>query len=404
MNNLSAKNSILIVALVLIAGTIWYLQSNKPRHISSSDAPDVVSSLPNQTDAMQESTTAMKADTGTTMAPVMKPIDRTAVLASKKAMYQKAKELVDPTGFINTQPFKLSDFVGKKVILVDFWTYSCINCQRTLPYLEAWNAKYEDKGLVIVGVHTPEFDFEKDIANVTKAAKDLGVTYPVVLDSNMGTWNAYANNYWPHEYLIDIDGYVVHDHIGEGSYDETEKAIQQALKERDTVLGMTDTIDTKISNPTNIISMDSNKVGSSETYFGAARNQYLENGNKYQHGIQTLTFPDVFKTSALYLSGRWDFQDQYAETKDAGAKITYKYDSKNVYFVASSAAGVRLKIFRDGKLLTGAEAGKDVASDGTVTVKDNKLYSLVQGTDYGTHTLFIEVEDSGLDAFTFTFG
>ncbi|PJC45308.1 thiol-disulfide isomerase, partial [Candidatus Pacearchaeota archaeon CG_4_9_14_0_2_um_filter_30_8] len=165
----------------------------------------------------------------------------------KSKLYPAAKELVHPDGFININPFNLSDYIGKKVILLDFWTYSCINCQRTFPYLESWNEKYSDKGLLIIGIHTPEFNFEKEYNNVQKATEEFGIKYPVVLDNNYLTWQAYGNQYWPREYLIDIDGFIVHDHIGEGGYAETETAIQDALKERLEVLGMNETINSGLT-------------------------------------------------------------------------------------------------------------------------------------------------------------
>ena len=141
-------------------------------------------------------------------------------------------EITDPAGFVNTngQPIKISDYIGKKIILLDFITYSCINCQRTFPYLVSWNEKYKDKGLIIIGIHTPEFAFERVQKNVEDAMKKEGITFPIVLDNTYGTWNAYGNQFWPRKYLIDLKGNIVYDHIGEGKYDETEMIIQELLK------------------------------------------------------------------------------------------------------------------------------------------------------------------------------
>jgi thiol-disulfide isomerase/thioredoxin len=344
--------------------------------------------------------------------------DRSSIIKAKAQKYPSAIEIIPgagpgSNGFINSQPFTLKSLIGKKVILLDFWTYSCINCQRTIPYLNAWYDKYKDKGLVIVGVHTPEFDFEKDYNNVLNGVKSLGIEYPVVQDNNMATWSAYQNEYWPHEYLIDIDGFIVHDKIGEGSYDETEMAIQKALMEREQVLGMQNNISTSIANPSNVITVDSSKPLSPETYFGSNRNNYFANGQSGLAGIQNLTepLPSAINADAFYLDGSWNFTPELAENTSAGAKIIYKYSAKNVYFVASSKnpnEGVKIKVLRDGILLTGNERGEDVASDGTVTIKENRLYKIVKGSDYGEHTLEIDVMDSGmksrLDAYTFTFG
>ena len=156
----------------------------------------------------------------------------TVVQKSKK--YKVAPDLSTIDGYINTDnlPITISQYKGKKVVLLDIWTYSCINCQRTLPYLNSWYKKYEDKGLVIIGLHTPEFAFEKVQKNVEDAVKRFDIKYPVVLDNDFSTWNAYGNSFWPHAYLIDMDGYIVYDHIGEGGYEETETAIKKALSEK----------------------------------------------------------------------------------------------------------------------------------------------------------------------------
>src|SRR5262249_31175168 len=148
-------------------------------------------------------------------------------------------EIQDPAGFVNTPggaPITIGQFVGKKVILIDFVDYSCINCERTFPYLNEWWSKYQNQGLEIIAIHTPEFSFEKDINNVEMAAKQFGIQFPIVLDNNYATWNAYQNEYWPHKYLIDIHGNIVYDHIGEGGYDETEAEIVKLLNERKQVL------------------------------------------------------------------------------------------------------------------------------------------------------------------------
>ena len=151
--------------------------------------------------------------------------------------YPKVPELEGITGYINAVPFSLADLRGK-VVLVDFWTYSCINCVRTQPYLNAWHERYYGDGLVIVGVHTPEFEFEENYENVKNAVEEAGIKYPVVQDNNYGTWRAFSNRFWPHKYLVDIDGIIRYDHIGEGAYDATEQVIQQLLMERGKKLGL----------------------------------------------------------------------------------------------------------------------------------------------------------------------
>ncbi len=149
----------------------------------------------------------------------------------KSEEFRSAKPIVNPAGFLNTDKVSIEDNIGDKVILLDMWTYSCINCQRTLPYLVEWHKKYKDDGLLIIGNHAPEFDFEKDRKNVEEAVEKFNIKYPVVLDNNFGTWNAYNNQYWPQKYLIGADGYIRYEHIGEGKYKETEQKIVELLEE-----------------------------------------------------------------------------------------------------------------------------------------------------------------------------
>ncbi len=377
--NRQKKNIILVIVVALIVLAIGYLEAKKPQVVQVGNDEIILNDAGSGAATTSTSTEVVAAN-------------RTIVRTGKVLTYPRAKEFVDPQGFINSDPFKLSDLVGKKVLLIDFWTYSCINCRRTVPYLNAWYKKYRDQGLEIIGVHTPEFDFEKNYNNVARAVKDLGIQYPVVLDSNLGTWTAYQNSYWPREYLIDIDGFIVHDHIGEGDYDKTEEAIQQALAERNTALGLNTKISSGISNPSDVIQMDGSKVKSQETYFGSGRNVYLANGVQGQVGSQNLTLPSTTDPDKLYLDGNWDFQPEFATNKNNGSKILFKYNAKNVYFVGSAASDVSVKIFQDGKLIN------------TLTIKDNKLYTLIQGDNYGQHTLEIEIDGVGLEAYTFTFG
>ena len=320
----------------------------------------------------------------------------------KAQQYEKAPELVSPNGYFNTDglPITIGQFKGKKVVLVDFWDYSCINCQRTLPYVTSWYEKYKDQGLVVIGVHTPEFAFEQLQSNVEAAAKRFGITYPVVLDNQYKTWAAFKNQYWPHEYLIDIDGYVVHDHIGEGGYAETEKAIQNALAERADRFGGGTVATTTVS----IAPTDTSGVGSPETYFGASRNEYLGNGTPGKLGAQTFTLPTSPRLNTLYFGGTWNVQSEYARGT-VGSSIEYKYNAHDVYIVATNPEGVvRLRILRDGVPVKGV-AGADVdTATGEVTISGDRLYTLIHDTSAGVHTLNIEVIEGTLDAYTFTFG
>lgn len=317
--------------------------------------------------------------------------DATAI-ERKKALYVLAPEISSPDGFVNTngKPVALKELRGQ-VVLLDIWTYSCINCQRTLPYLNHWYSKYKDQGLVVVGLHTPEFAFEHVLSNVEKATRQFGIEYPVVLDNDYSTWNAYGNRYWPRKYLIDIDGYIVYDHIGEGGYEETEKAIQRALNERNERLNMGIAVSDDISRPKGAMSPDMEKVRSPEIYFGAARNEFLANGTRQKAGTQTFALPERAPLNRLYLGGTWTISDEFAEST-ASARIVFTYDAKNVYFVAGSPSGTEISVYRDGTFVK------------KVRIQDETLYSLIEDTTYGEHTLRIEVHGGGLRAFTFTFG
>jgi thiol-disulfide isomerase/thioredoxin len=434
---MNAKRLIQICVVLLVVGAIVYIEVNKPH--SSGTAQNVVvtygtSTSPfaggNEGSSTGASTNAdnttgaggspnIFGSNGVGTAPPESSAQNAARVQQEEEQYPRAKEITDPTGFINSPngaasstpnipgsaPFTISQFAGNKVVLLDFWTYSCINCERTIPYLNAWNQKYKDYGLEIIGVHTPEFDFEKVYANVANAVKQFGILYPVVLDSNMGTWNAYDNQYWPADYLINVDGFVVHQGIGEGNYSDTEQAIQAALKERDQVLGLPDNVPTGLVNPSDAVTVDANDVQSPETYFGSARNEYLDNGTQGKVGSQTLTVPAgttststaSLQADALYLTGTWNFNDQYAESTSQTSKIFYMYDAKNMYFVAAADTkvapnGVKINIILDG------------VPQGTTIIQANRLYDLIQGTSYGEHTVEIDVEGPGLQAYTFTFG
>ncbi|HEY4510442.1 MAG TPA: redoxin family protein [Candidatus Paceibacterota bacterium] len=373
------RKAILVIVIAVVIGSIYYFESKRPMRIvltgdgkASEEIP-----LPAAPSAVASTSTNSKS---------------LKIVSPGKANFPRAKEIAKPFGFINTPPIKLSDLVGKKIILIDFWTYSCINCVRTIPYLNAWYEKYKDKGFVILGVHTPEFEFEKDYNNVSEAVKKFGIQYPVVLDNDYGTWNAYGNLYWPREYLIDIEGYIVHDHIGEGGYVATEGAIQEALEERMRVLNESGEVAKDTAKPIGAGSVEFDKVKSPEIYFGSARNSLLGNGAPNASGEQTFEAPAEVKKNTLYLSGRWSFSGEYAESRTREAKIVFRYEAKNVYLVGSSENGVNLKVLRDGKEVKSIE------------VKNEELYRLIDGTDYGEHTLEVIIQNPGLRVFTLTFG
>lgn len=334
--------------------------------------------------------------------PVIQSVSVADGTATKKAQLEPAQELVAIDGYINTNPFTIQNLIGEKIILLDFWTYSCINCQRTIPYLRAWHEKYASDGLVIIGVHTPEFAFEKKMENVQRAVDQFGIQYPVVLDNNYGTWQAYGNRYWPRKYLIDIDGYVVYDHIGEGEYNQTEQAIQRALQERADRLGIASLFDTRLSTPTSTESVVRGNPYSPEVYFGASRNTLLSNGIAGKLGAQDFVRPVLTATNRLYLVGKWQLFAEYAQA-EVGASFVFPYQAQKVFMVARADSPVRAKILLDGKPITRSFAGENVA-DGVVILQPDQLYRIIADDTWSEHTLEVIFLDPGAQIFTLTFG
>jgi cytochrome c biogenesis protein CcdA/thiol-disulfide isomerase/thioredoxin len=290
-------------------------------------------------------------------------------------------------------PLTLPSLRGR-VVLVDFWTYTCINCIRTLPYLKAWNAAYAKDGLTIVGVEAPEFAFEKDASNVANAIDQFGLRYPVVQDNNMGTWNAYGNQYWPADYLIDAKGQVRYATFGEGSYDKTETAIRALLAEAGYQVGGK-------SHPTDVVTPS--EVATPESYTGTERAQgFVEGPVSGTHDYGPPPTHEL-ELNQLAYSGTWNIGAQPAEAvSDAGINLHFK--AKNVYLVLSSRderpMGVQVTL--DGHPIPTAESGADV-HDGVVTVRRQRLYWLVSLPGDQSHELELHLQN-GLVAYDFTFG
>ena len=306
--------------------------------------------------------------------------------------YGKAPELAGITGWINTEPFKLTDLRGK-VVIIDFWTYSCINCIRTLPYLNSWHEKYAEKGLVIVGVHTPEFEFEKDYSNVLQAVEKFGVKYKVVQDNDYATWRAYGNRYWPRKYLIDAEGNIRYDHIGEGGYDETEKVIIQLLKERN--VSVDEKNMTKLPQDVNFTN-----IGTPELYLGYAfARAPLGNPEGFSADeIVDYKPTDIKIENIIYLEGKWKNNPDHVESVE-NSKMTLRYQAKNVNAVMSGSGTAT--IFLDDELI-GDNGGKDV-TDNKVTISESRLYNIVSTSAYGKHKVQI-VAELGIEIYAFTFG
>ena len=306
-----------------------------------------------------------------------------------------APEFVGTEQWFNTpgdKPLTLRGLRGR-VVLVDFWTYSCINCIRTLPYLKAWDAKYRKDGLTIVGVHTPEFPFEREASNVETAIEENGIRYPVVQDNEQATWNAYGNQYWPAEYFIDAQGRVRYVHFGEGEYGEKEKVIRELLAEAgDPVKGKETRVHAIAPSLT---------VTTPETYLGAARAERFTN-SMLSPGSHDFTAPKALPANEFAYHGKWRITLESA-TAGAGASLDLNFGARRVYLVLGSPGRDRkVKVLLDGQPISSADAGTDV-HDGAVTVTGQRLYNLVDLPKVGHHVLTLEPE-AGVQGYAFTFG
>ena len=313
--------------------------------------------------------------------------------------------LAGATTWINSPPLTLESLRGK-VVLVDFWTYSCINCLRTLPYIKAWNEKYKDSGLVIIGVHTPEFPFEKDEANVRKAVKDLGVLYPVPMDNDYKIWRSFNNEYWPADYFIDATGRIRFHHFGEGSYDESEKWIRTLLEEANhTPLPQTAT---KIAASGTEAAADADDVQSPETYVGYARAEnFASPGGLNQDDPQLYQTPTELKLNQWALTGNWKDEDQVATSLAAPDSISFRFHARDLHLVlgpGTDGKPVRFRVTLDGQA-PGADHGVDTDAEGYGVVTGDRLYQLIrqQGSIHD-RTFRIDFLVPGVRAYSFTFG
>ncbi|MBS1886395.1 MAG: cytochrome c biogenesis protein DipZ [Actinobacteria bacterium] len=305
-----------------------------------------------------------------------------------------APEFTDTQHWFNTpgdRPLTMRGLRGK-VVLIDFWTYSCINCIRTLPYLNAWNKRYAKDGLVIVGVHTPEFPFEREASNVAEAIKTDGIEYPVVQDNEMGTWNAYENLYWPAEYFVDAKGQVRFAHFGEGEYGEKEQVIRELLTEAGHPPG-------KALSGAHGMAAEPG-VTTPESYLGAARATNFTNG-LIRPGRQTFTLQKPGENQLSY-GGEWTIAEQPV-TARKGARLDLNFGARRVYLVLGSPGRPRrIKVLLDGRPIAAADDGADV-HNGYVKVTSQRLYNLVELPKVEHHVLEL-VPEAGVQGYAFTFG
>ncbi|WDU65052.1 cytochrome c biogenesis protein DipZ [Pseudomonas poae] len=307
--------------------------------------------------------------------------------------------------WLNSPPLTAEALKGK-VVLVDFWTYSCINCLRSLPYVKAWAQKYHDQGLVVIGVHAPEFAFERDVSNVTQAMKDLGITYPVAIDNNYKVWRAFNNQYWPAHYFADAKGQIRYHHFGEGDYAESERVIQQLLREagaKNVAGGLIEADATGVQQ-----APDTHEVQSPETYLGFQRAEnFVTTATLATDTVANYPAAGNLALNNWTLEGHWNVGGQQATLDQAGGRVVYRFHARDLHLVLGPGADgkpVRFKVTIDGQA-PGDAHGTDVAPDGSGTVTEQRLYQLVrQPGAVKDRTFSIEFLDPHVSAYAFTFG
>ncbi|MFL6316000.1 MAG: redoxin family protein [Nitrososphaeraceae archaeon] len=339
-----------------------------------------------------------------------------------KSQFIKAPEFAQISGYINTpnnSPLTLSSLKGK-VVLVYIWTYTCINSIRPMPYIDDWNQKYSNNGLVVVGVHSPEFQFEKNYTNVKDAVQRFGITYPVILDSDHGTWNSYGNNYWPRYYLIDTQGNIRYDHIGEGSYDQIEKAIKSLLAERAALMGAKEisfnTKPTTVIKPRSLQYVDLRQSTTPEIYIGYDKARAPIGNPEGFKPDQTISYSipsnTNFKPHIAYLQGNWKNNPDNMQLQSDSGRIVLTYYAKSVNIIAGGKGGGA--VFNDEGVGGGAAAstakipnkslGEDLSPDGSFRIDGQRLYNLAIHNNYAVHNIVIDVKGKGFQFYTFTFG
>jgi thiol-disulfide isomerase/thioredoxin len=310
------------------------------------------------------------------------------------------------TGWLNSEPLTAAELSGK-VVLVDFWTYTCINWLRTLAYVRAWAERYKDQGLVVVGVHTPEFPFEKDVENVREAAKEMAVDYPIALDSDYAIWRAFDNSYWPAVYIAEAQGRIRHRRFGEGGYDETERVIQQLVREA----GRADVRDDLVSIAADGFEAqaDWSNLESPETYLGYEQTQnFASPGGASLDEARGYLVPDRLALNHWALAGTWTVQEGASVLIEAEGGISFRFHARDVHLVMGPPARsttVPFRVLVDGES-PGAAHGLDADEDGNGTVAQQRLYQLIrqQGPIISDRTFEITFLAPGVEAYAFTFG
>ena len=309
------------------------------------------------------------------------------------------------TAWLNSPPLSAASLRGN-VVLIDFWTYTCINWLRTLPYVRAWAEKYREHGVVTIGVHSPEFSFEHDLENVRRAARDMRVEYPIAIDNNFAIWHAFTNHYWPALYLVDALGHLRYHHFGEGAYELTEMMLQHLLAEAG-IGGFDDDL-VSVDAQGAEVAADWDSLRSVETYVGFERTEHFASpGGAVLDKRRVYTAPERLRLNHWALAGEWTVGREATVLNEANGRIAYRFHARDLHLVvAPSALGTsgRFRVFIDGQA-PGEAFGSDVDERGNGTMTDQRLYQLIRQSGHIADRLFeIEFLDAGVEAFVFTFG
>jgi thiol-disulfide isomerase/thioredoxin len=336
------------------------------------------------------------------LAPLLAGVVATSNGVSAEGDFERLRHA---TAWLNSAPLTEADLRGK-VVLVDFWTYTCINWLRTLPYLRAWSEKYRDQGLVVIGVHTPEFEFEKDAENVRRAVRTMGIEYPVATDNEYAVWRAFRNNAWPALYFIDVQGHVRYRHVGEGAYDRVEATIRELLAEAGHATAPAGPVSVEAHGVE--ASADWASLSSPETYLGYERmGSFASRGIVARNARRTYTAPTRLDLNRWALSGDWMIQRQAVVLHEPHGRVMHRFHARDVHLVmgpASKGTNVRFRVLIDGEP-PGSAHGADVDEQGYGVVSEQRLYQLIrQPHPIAERQFEIEFLDAGVEAYAFTFG
>ena len=311
--------------------------------------------------------------------------------------------------WFNSAPLSFRQLRGQ-VVLVDFWDYTCVNCIRTLPYVQAWHERYHGKGLTVIGVHTPEFTFAQYESNVERGIREFGLTYPIVIDSNRDIWKAFANRYWPTKYLLDKEGYLRYGHFGEGAYVETEQVIQELLREIGPTISLPPIMD-PVREEDHAGSVCYRPSG--ELYLGNRRGLIGNEGGFKEDQIADYAFSGPLEENRFYASGRWASTAEYFEAVEDGPhllRLMYEASAVNLVMACPHASSAEVTVLQDGKPLTESQATRDIKfrkningePESYLVVDSARMYFLVDNHEFGSHELELRCS-AGVAAFAFTF-